>query len=193
MKRETSVYSPIGASNHAKTKRAEHDFYSTPEIAVTLLLDELGNDLSDNILEPACGDGAISKVLEEHGYNVLSMDLFERGYGISGVDFLKHDEPFAGDIVTNPPFRLAQEFIEHGLQIINDGNKVCVLLRLVFLEGQRRRSLFDRKMLKTVYVFSKRISCYLSGEYKNYASAVAFAWFVFEKGYNGNPEIRWIN
>ena len=193
MRNTDKVYMTVGASNHAKRERVQHDFYSTPRIAVGRLLDKCGLEISYNVMEPCCGEGAISKVLEECGFHVKSMDLYDRGYGETGIDFLEYNEPFDGDIVTNPPYKLAQEFIEHGLEIVGDGRKVFMLLRLVFLEGQKRRQLFDKKCLKTVYVFSKRISCYRSGEYKNYHGAVAFAWFEFQKGYNGDPKIRWIN
>ena len=57
-----------------------------------------------SIWEPACGDGAISKVLAEAGYQVVSTDLIDRGYGAGGQDFLKSDKPLAKNIITNPPY-----------------------------------------------------------------------------------------
>ena len=69
-----------------------------------------------------------------------------------------------------------------------------MFLKLQFLEGQKRRKLFDRKELKTVYVSSRRIVCAKNGEFdKVSSSAVAYAWFEFEKGYIGNPIIKWVN
>ena len=185
------VYSAIGASSHAVTDRDSQDFYSTPRMAIECLLKEYS--FTQNVLEPACGDGAISKVLEEHGYHVTSMDLYDRGYGTTGIDFLTYDTPFHGDIITNPPYKLAQQFIEHGLEIIDDECCICVLLPLRFLESRKRQSLFDKMCLSSVLVFRKRISCYLSGEYANYNGAVAFAWFIFRKSFYGNPVIIWIN
>ena len=183
----------VGATSHAKRERDQHDFYATPRIAVERLLEKCYFDIDNDVLEPCCGQGNISKVLEEWGFHVKSMDLYDHGYGEIGIDFLQYNEPFDGDIVTNPPYKLAQEFIEHGLEIVGPGDKVWVLLRLVFLEGQKRRQLFDRKCLRAVYVFSKRISCYNQGQYENYQGAVAFAWFEFQKGYNKDPVIHWIN
>lgn len=96
--------------------------------------------------------------------------------------------------MTNPPYRYAQEFVEHALELIPDGNKVFMFLKLTFLEGQKRRKLFDSKQLKTVYVSSKRIICAKNGDFKDInGSAVAYGWFEFEKGYNGDPRILWIN
>lgn len=124
-----------------------------------------------------------------------STDLIDRGFGIGGVDFLMQDEIFDGDIITNPPFNQALEFVEHALTLVNEGSKVYMFLKLCFLEGQKRRKLFDKKQLKTVYVSSKRMSCANNGEFKKYkaSSAIAYAWFEFQKGFNGDPIIKWIN
>ena len=150
--------------------------------------------LASNIWEPACGDGRLSKRLEELGYNVKSTDLIDRGYGTGGVDFLKCNDVFDGDILTNPPYNLALEFIEHALDLIHDGGKVFMFLKLTFLEGQKRRRLYDRKCLKYVYVSRSRIACLKNGvDMKNASSAVAYAWFEFEKGWVGDPIVKWIN
>lgn len=99
-----------------------------------------------------------------------------------------------GDILTNPPYKYAQEFVEHALELIPDGKKIFMFLKVQFLESQKRRVLFDRKQLKTVYVFSKRISCATNGNFEKAGSSViAYAWFEFEKGYHGQPTIEWIN
>ena len=135
-----SVVGCLGASSHSENEREENDFYATDPIAAEWLI-KLEN-LDNNIWECACGQGHLAKVFEEHGYNVLATDLIERGYGKGGVDFLKSDGIFYGDIVTNPPYKYAQEFIEHALSIIPDGNKVCMFLKVQFLEGKGRRKLY---------------------------------------------------
>ena len=89
----------LGASNHTVNPRAEHDYYATDPRAVRLLLEM--ETFSDKIWECACGEGHISKVLEQNGYEVLSTDLIDRGYGTGGVDFLTSDCIFDGDIITN--------------------------------------------------------------------------------------------
>lgn len=110
------------------------------------------------------------------------------------MDFLKIQEVFDGDIITNPPYKYAKEFVEHALLLVPSGRKVFMFLKLQFLEGKGRRALFDTGQLKTLYVSSSRIKCAINGNFENISSsAVAYAWFEFEKGYKGKPTIEWIN
>jgi hypothetical protein len=164
------------------------DFYRTPEEAVIALLKV--EDFEGVIWEPACGDGAISKVLADYGNYVVSSDIHDYGFG-TVVDFLNTNE-IVDHIVTNPPFKHAQAFVEHALSSTN--GKVVMLLKLSFLEGQKRASFFLRTPLKNVWVFSKRLQLHRNGEaeaYKN-GGMIAFAWFVWEHGYEGRPQIGWI-
>ena len=193
-----SIYKTIGASNHTIEEREQYDYYATSPIATELLCEI--ETFSKDILEPCCGEGHISKVLIDHGYNVESMDLIDRGFGKGGVDFLKYNEVVDKDIVTNPPYSMAQEFVEHAMEIITDGHKVAMFLKLSFLEGQSRHKMFERYPPKTVWVSSARLGCAKNGEFKigkngqpTIASAVAQAWFVWEKGFQGIPEVRWFN
>ena len=147
----------------------------------------------------SCGGGHISKVLERHGHNVISIDLYERGYGTSGIDFLNKEscakvfeEPLDADIVGNPPYKYAQESGERGLEVVADGHKCAWFLKLTFLEGKSRRELFDRGCLERVYVSSSRLGCGKNGTEWN-PSAVAYAWFIFRKGYHGDPVVKWFN
>lgn len=69
-----------------------------------------------------------------------------------------------------------------------------MLLKLTFLEGQKRKQFFLKNPPKKIYVFSKRITCAMNGEFENYpSSAIAYAWYIWEKGYKGKPTIDWIN
>lgn len=136
-----SIYATLGASNHTDAEREDNDFYATePKVLILLLERETFDDL---IWEPACGKGHLSEVLKQSGYIVKSTDLVDRGYGKSGVDFLKCTTPFNGDIITNPPYKYAQEFVEHALELIPNGHKVAMFLKLTFLESKNRRSLFE--------------------------------------------------
>ena len=136
----------------------------------------------------------LSVVLKKRGYIVRSTDLIDRGYGESGVDFLKTTERFNGDIITNPPYKFAQEFVEHALEILTDGNKIAMFLKLQFLEGKARRELFDKYPPKKIYVSSSRLLCAKNGNFKEMdSSAVAYAWYIWEKGYKGNTVIKWFN
>lgn len=131
----------IGASNHASHVRADKDYYAT-EPAATEWLCRL-EEFRSPILEPSCGEGHISRVLEAQGYEVVSRDLEDRGYGEGGRDFLCEGiEPWQGDIITNPPYAFATEFVERALAMVQPGRKVAMFLKLTFLEGKRRRALF---------------------------------------------------
>lgn len=188
---KTSVFKTLGASSHSEMERAENDFYATDPKAVKELLKK--ETFNKNIWECACGEGHISKVLESHGYNVRSTDLIDRGYG-EVQDFLISNEIFPGDIITNPPYRYAKEFVEKSLDSIKPGNKVAMFFRIQFLEGKSRRELFDRNPPIRIYVPSGRINCSKNGDFEHYnGGAVCYAWFIWEKGYKGLPVLDWIN
>lgn len=168
-----------------------NDYYATEPRAVELLLEQ--EEFAEKIWEPACGEGHISKVLEAHGHTVLSSDLIDRGYGHPGLDFL-HCPPdeFDGDIITNPPYKHAKEFVEKALEQVADGAKVAMFLKLTFLEGQGRREMFHNTPPHTVYVAPGRLQCGKNGCFDG-TSMVAYAWYVWRKGYDGPTTIKWIN
>lgn len=190
-----SIYMTLGASNHTDEEREKDDYYATDSVAIDVLLAKAV--LSHNCWECACGASHLSKRLIELGYNVKSTDLVYRGFGTGGVDFLQCTETFDGDIITNPPYKYAKEFIEHSLTLIPEGRKAFMFLKLQFLEGKGRRKLFDSGQLKTLYVSSSRILCAKNGDFEKMrrggGSAVAYGWYEFEKGYFGKPTIEWIN
>lgn len=167
--------------------RPEHDFYPTPREATVALLER--ETFTGDIWEPACGDGAISKVLEEYGHTVRSTDLIDRGYGEGGKDFLFSADT-AANIITNPPFTLGEEFIWKSLACTT--GKVVMLTKLQFLEGAKRKKMFESTPLKTVYVFSKRLTMTRNGEKMKNSGMIAFQWMVWEHGYKGAPTIQWL-
>lgn len=167
------------------------DFYQTPTWAIEKLLEVV--TFEGNILEPCSGNGAISKVLEEHGYNVVSQDIRddESVYGVGGQDFFTYEGEMVDNIVTNPPYFCAKEFIEKALEVSN--GKVAMLLKLSFLEGAKRYQFFQDTPLKTVHVFCKRVTMYpANSEKPKNSGTIAYAWFVWEKDYNGSPTIKWL-
>lgn len=189
-----TVFATLGASNHTDREREKHDYYATEPKAVELLLAE--EQFSPIIWECACGEGHLSKAIENHGYAVISTDLIYRGYGEpESLDFLKETfTDFEGDIITNPPYRYALEFVKQALQTVQSGRKVAMFLRLQFLEGKNRKQFFLQNPPRTVYVSSSRLKCALNGDFKEIgSSAQAYAWFVWEKGFSGDPIIKWIN
>lgn len=186
-----SIYSCLGASNHTEEERQVDDYYATEPKAVELLLEN--EKFSNCVLEPACGQGHISEVLKQHGYQVISTDLIDRGYGQGNKDFFEMSECNM-DIITNPPYKYAKEFVKHALDIVPDGTKIAMFLKLTFLESKSRKELFLAYPFKTLYVSSNRLRCAKNGDFKNNKkSAVAYGWYVWEKGYKGEPIIKWIN
>lgn len=186
-----SVYKIIGASNHCAESRQEDDFYATNPKAVDMLCDL--EKFSPNVWEPCCGQGHIAKVLTSRGYDVRATDLVDRGYGLGMVDFLTvKDTGIDTDIISNPPYSMAQQFVEKALNVVSEGHKVAMFLKLTFAEGKTRRALFDKFPPKTVYVSSSRLECGKNGIF-GAGSAVCYAWWVWVKGYKGPTEMRWFN
>lgn len=191
-----STYAAIGASNHSNQERQKDDFYATDPIAIDKLL--MVEKPSKHIWECACGQGHLSERLKQHGYIVFSTDIRDRGYPETVLfDFLKAECPYNGfecDILTNPPYKYAKEFVLKALQLLRPGGNAYMFLKLTFLEGKKRYDdLFSKYPPKTVYVFIQRINCAMNGQFEKYhSSAVAYAWFVWQKGYTGTTEIKWI-
>lgn len=175
-------------------EREEHDYYATDPNAVELLL-EL-ETFEKNIWECATGENHIADVLKANGYNVRTSDLIIRKNGIEQLDFLKSNEIWEGDIITNPPYKYATEFIYKALESVKEGNKVSMFLKLQFLEGKERKKLFQKYPPKTIYVSSSRLRCAKNGDFdnkKHWSSAVCYCWYIWIKGYNGITELKWFN
>lgn len=175
-----------------RADRQKDDFYPTPPEGTRALL--AVETFDGPIWEPACGDGAMSRVLGDAGYSVVSTDLVARGYGTPAVDFLLEHEARAPNIVTNPPFKLAQAFAEHSLRLTT--GKVAMLARLTWLEGMARRPFFEASPLARVWVFSGRLCCLPAGMTSGNGGKggmVPYAWFVWEHGHQGPPQLGWIS
>ena len=190
-----SAFTCNGASNHSELEREEHDFYATDPIAVEMLLElETFNKL---IWEPACGLGHISEVLKRHNHIVYSTDLIQRGYEDFVINFFNFNHEWNADIITNPPYKYAKEFVEKALNTVTDGCKVAMFLKLTFLESQKRRELFEKYPPKVIYVSSRRLQCAKNGEFEKFkngtGTAIAYAWYVWKKGYKGDSIVRWFN
>jgi hypothetical protein len=162
------------------------DFYSTPPVAVRALLRT--EKLPHRIWEPACGGGNIVLILRGAGHIVNASDLHDWDCPDSrkNVDFLSDARAPAGfnTIVTNPPFAQAEKFVAHGLELCS---RVIMLLRLAFLESERRTPLLDRGMLARVHVFKQRLPMMHRHNWPGprASSAIAFAWFVFDRNHRG--------
>lgn len=186
------VLNVLGASNHSDKERAKNDYYSTDPRATRALLDE---ECFDRIIwEPTAGRHMIVNELKSAGYEVRSTDLVDYGFKEDAqIDFLNYNRTWEHDLIFNPPYKFATEFVIKGLELLQPGKKMAVFLRTLFLEGQKRyEKIFKDNPPKTIYVFSKRVVCSTTDDHTE-PSAVSYSWFLFEKGYKGNPEIKWIN
>ena len=115
-----------------------------------------------DVLEPACGGGHISNVLDANGYNVESVDIVNRGYQgqHTSEDFFKRKETWNGDIVTNPPYKFAAEFVEHALDVTAEGHKIAMFLKLTFLEGEKKTQTFPEQSTKEDLRFHQAYQLY---------------------------------
>jgi hypothetical protein len=187
-----SIFRNLGASNHSVGERESEDYYATEPLAARLLLKVMPE--LNNIWECACGEGHLAQIFDNVGKLAKATDLINRGYG-DVEDFLFNNEDYHnGDIVTNPPYKYAQQFVEHALTKVDEGRFVCMFLKVLFLEGKARKELFKKFPPKVIFVSSSRINCAKNGDFKAYtSSAIAYAWFIWQKSYTGATVIEWIN
>lgn len=188
----TGTFTTMGASNHSKHPREENDYYATDPLAITLLDKHGLLDKDINYWECACGGGNLSKELERLGYTVSkNSDLFDRGYGEIGIDFLECTNMFNGNIITNPPFTLLNEFIIKGLELAK--NKLYIFGRIQTLETIGRwNKIFKDNKPSWVCPFVKRIKCY-SSSHEIKSSAVCYAWFIWDnQRSDGDTRICWL-
>ena len=162
------------------------DYYPTPAWGTRALLRHV--TFRGEILEPCCGNGAMSEVLRESGQTVISSDIVDRGYG-AVCDFLD-SKTSVDNIVTNPPFNQAEELLLHALSLAR--RKVCFLLRTAFLESRRRyESIFQATPPAKLLVFSERLTMYPSAFARSSGGTTSYAWFVWERGVV-NTSVEWI-
>lgn len=200
MKNNHSHLKMIGSSAHSDEEREPLDFYATDPEALDNFLEHLAKDriqLHQNIWECACGDGSLSSRLREHNFKVFSTDIVQRNNAaVTLFDFINDElPPWHGDILTNPPYRIANSFLTKALEVVPENNFVVFFLRLQFLEGKKRRKLFEVAPPKFIYVHSSRVHTLKNNDpaYRRSSSAICFAWFIWQKGFQGDPVVRWID
>lgn len=186
-----ATYHLNGAFKPTLKRRADlggPDYFPTPRWATHALID---NERFDgDIWECACGDGAMAEVLATAGNTVIATDLYARGHGESGHDFLQATCRVA-NIVTNPPYNVAEAFVVQGLKLAE--KKLVLLLRLAFLEGANRaNTIFAKTPPSRVWVFSERITFYMHGAGRAGSGTTAYAWFVWDKSHAGETQLRWL-
>lgn len=130
------------ANNSTQNKRKEADFYPTPTNVTEALISFIKGFVAADKLkvwEPACGDGAMSKVLQNEGYDVVSTDIRDTGFGVGGIDYLLAPPEDCDAIITNPPFKLSSEFISKAIQEVPI---VAMVLKSQYWHASKRTELF---------------------------------------------------
>ena len=195
MKKIDKVFVTNGCSNHSNKIRQNEDYYATDPRAAILLCEE--EKFTSVVYEPCIGGGHLAEGLIKSGYSVIGSDIVDRGYPNTIIrDFLTYipEKPIDIDIITNPPYEGCISYVKHALDIVSEGRKVAMFLKLTFLEGKSRKDFFYNFPPKVVYVCSGRIVCAMNGDFETYhSSAIAYCWYVWEKGYKGDTIIKWIN
>ena len=178
-------------------KRAAFEFYPTPPEATRALLSV--ESFEGSIWEPACGDGAISKVLEAAGYDVVSTDLIDRGYGQGGQNFLKSEKPLAKNIITNPPYGthgLGDAFVRQAIiHTRKTGGSVAMLLNLRSLCHPDRTPRFQRCPPTAIYALDE-LTCWPEGKPVSRFARIArqqYYWAVWHPGKVERPSFWWLS
>ena len=192
-----NVLTTLGTNNGSTANREENDFYATDPKATKMALTELEKYYDTTlweVWEPAAGMGHISNTLKSEGVNVVKeSDIIDRGINATIEDFLTTSDMGKSNVIfTNPPYKIAEDFLKHFLEISDDNDLYIFLGRIQFLEGAKRRKIFDENPPKYVLVHSKRINCWKDGKEIKESSAMCYAWFVFEKGYKGDTIVKWL-
>lgn len=182
--------------------RAGDDWYCDPPEAIEALLD--AERFPGWSWDPACGRGVIPGALRSRGLHCLATDLVDRGYSSGGADFF---DPITADdardrvegaidnVISNPPYKDALAWSRRALEVAE--HKVALLLPLTFLEGQRRAQWLESSPLARVWIFPWRISMppgelLTTGQVEPAGGKKAFAWFVWEIGWQGPAQVRFL-
>lgn len=205
-----TVFNGFKTSQKLQDRHPE-EFYGTPPHATRQLLGMLAkhkvNLGNKAILEPFAGTGLISEVLRSNGMTVYSADFVDRGYRVPANDttgstmelrdFFAWEIPYPDfHIISNPPYKRAFEAIKKCLFYTKPGNICAMILNIRFLEGLTRFQWFVQNPPRYVFVFVERCNCAKDADFVNmseYGGTICYAWFVWEKGYKGLPQLDWID
>lgn len=164
--------------------RQHADWYPTPDEVTEVLIPHLPKVKS--IYEPCCGDGALAKVLERHGYDVIGTDIHDRGYGQGHgqeFDVLKLDTLLSPVVVTNPPFKIAAPIISHLLSFRPD--YMALLLKSSFWHAKSRSPLFNERPPSKILALTWR------PDFMNLKRpTMEVIWCIWSRGHNGPTEYQ---
>lgn len=172
------------------------DWFATPPWGTRALCHHIiAGETMGSVWEPAAGDGAMARPLSEYFERVVASDVHDYGEGYHQHDFLQPYVPeWVGDvswIITNPPFKLSEEFIARGLQIATAG--VAVFVRSVFIESTGRyERLFSTNPPTIMAQFSERVPLNKGRARKDATTATAYCWLVWLKGVHGDTRLTWV-
>lgn len=162
-------------TNASAADRNETDFYPTPENVTAALISHL--DLRGSLVwEPACGAGHMAEAIKKTGNLVLATELNWQGYGIGEVDFLTADVRECDWIITNPPFKLAEQFIK---RCIYHGKPFAMLLKSQYWHSAKRRALFESHRPSAVLPLTWRPDFHFGA--KGGSPTMECAWTVWGK------------
>lgn len=161
-------FRPIHISGYDRT---DHDFYPTPSWVTAALLKHV--KLRGPVWEPCCGDGAIARIIEASGQQVVSTDLVDHGFGRAGVDFFacRSFPAGCGAMVTNPPYgdggvmqrsanisKAMRRFVRHAIDLTEQANgQLALLVRFQWMAGRRASDLITSGPLDAVLALTRRI------------------------------------
>lgn len=191
----------IGRKNNGD----QYDFYETPKWATekaleAMLMDGLLNKYEE-VYEPCVGAGAISDVLETYGFeNLKRSDIQAAEYikGEQGIDVYDIEDEVCDVVFTNPPYNLMTLKEKHGGSMLKEflrisRHKVILLLNIFFLSSRERKELLENSHLRHIYIHSDRVTMYPFGdEAPQNGGTKMYAWFVWDKDYDGKPTLSWI-
>lgn len=186
---------PLRSSKSKLWKRHPQDFYIEPQWCSERLF--AVERFEGRVWDPACGTGRIVMSAQRAGYETIASDISYRGGfpGVTRADFLKMpDDASEPNIVCNPPFGIAEQFVPHALKLAE--RKVAMLLPANWVQGEKRSRWLQTTPLRRVYFLTPRPSMppgpVLLKGLKPGNGTTDYAWFVWNRGYDGAPEIRWL-
>lgn len=171
------------------------DDFPTPPWATRALLEHVLDRkkiANQSCLEPACGEGHMAKVLKEYFKEVRYSDAYHYGYGpIRNFLTYPYEANAVDWVITNPPFRLAEEFVLRSLNVARCG--VAILARTVFLESSGRyREIFEQRPPSIFAQFVERVPMVKGRLDIKATTATGYAWFVWDKEDRRPPRLAWV-
>lgn len=188
-----SLRGPLRKRESKIWAREANDWYCEPGWCSRRLFEE--EQFAGSVLDPACGRGAILDSAKAAGLHVDAGDIVDRGYpGVIVGNFFDVHSITANNIVSNPPFGIAEPFVEHALNLA--WSKVAMLLPANWVQGDKRSRWLQTTPLRRVYFITPRPSMppghIIAAGGKPGNGTTDYAWFVWLRGYDGTPEVRWL-